>query len=64
MTDLSEKDAVEELLCLSMIFCDVCIGVHAKDVWVRIEWKTFYIFKIAVVLYKIKEHCIAVKCKA
>ena len=51
-TDLSQEDAVEELVGFLLVFGDVGIGIHAKHLWVRSDGQGSHILQIILMLYE------------
>ena len=51
-TDLSQEDAVKELVGFLLVFGDVSIGIHAKDLRVRNDGQGAHVLKIILMLCK------------
>ena len=53
-TYLCEEDAVEEQRGLLLVLGDVCIAVHAKHLWVRVDREGVDGLQVALVLQREK----------
>lgn len=48
--NLCQEDIIKQQLGLSLIFGDIGVGVHPKDLWGRVQRKRLRIFNVAYVL--------------
>ena len=49
-THLCEKDAVKQLVGFLLVLGDISIGVHAKHLRVRVNWKRPDILQVSFIL--------------
>lgn len=49
---LCKQDAVKQKLSLSLVLGDICVGVHAKNLWWRVEWQRLGVFYVTVILWQ------------
>lgn len=54
ITYLCEKNVIKQQLGFWLIFSDICIGIHPKDFWCRVQRQSLCVFDVAFVLQRWK----------